>query len=180
MWDGIHVVAEAPPPGDQSPAAVLAPLYEDDQGEVRVILTKRPDTMPTHPGQIAFPGGRPAATDNGPVDTALREAHEEIGIAPDQVEVLGFLPPIDTVEFKLMVVPVVGGIGGPFEIVPSQREVARVHTPRVADLMQAGRWRQVSWGDRQIWCYDLDGDTIWGATARMVRLIVGLDADWAP
>lgn len=175
MWDSIHVVAEAPSPGDRSPAAVLAPLYEDDQGEVRVILIKRPDTMPTHPGQIAFPGGRPETTDNGPVDTALRETHEEVGIAPDRVEVLGFLPPIDTVEFKPLVVPVVGRISGFFEIVPSQREVARVHTPKLASLMEADRWWQVPWRDRRIWCYDLDGDTIWGATARMVRLLVGLD-----
>lgn len=177
MWDSIHVVAEEPLQGDKPMAAVLAPLYEDDQGEVRVILTKRPDTMPTHAGHIAFPGGRPEAGDDGPVGTALRETHEEVGIEPTQVEVLGFLPPIDTVEFKLLVVPVVGRINGEFEIIPSEREVARVHTPRLADLNEADRWWHVPWEGRKIWYYDLDGDTLWGATARMVRLLTGLDTE---
>ncbi len=82
-------------------AAVLAPLFEDDGGMIRVVLTKRPNTMPTHAGHIAFPGGRPEPGDDGPIGTAMREATEEVGIDPEQVEVLGFLPAIDTVEFSL-------------------------------------------------------------------------------
>jgi 8-oxo-dGTP pyrophosphatase MutT (NUDIX family) len=174
MWDSIKVV-DSYPDGDQPMAAVLAPLYEDDDGQVRVVLTKRPDSMPTHAGHIAFPGGRPDPADNGPVDTALREAYEEVGIEPAQVEVLGFLPPIDTVEFSLLVVPVVGRVSTPLGLVPSEREVAKVYTPLLSDLADANRWWSIPWNEWEVWYYDLEGDTLWGATARMVRLMVGLD-----
>lgn len=175
MWESINFVDSYPDPGDRMLAAVLAPLFEDDDGNLRVILTKRPDTMPTHAGHIAFPGGRPDDGDSGPVDTALREAHEEVGIEPHQVEVLGFLPPIDTVEFSLMVVPVVGRVSTPLGLVPSEREVAKVYTPLVSDLADAERWWHVPWDGWKVWYYELEGDTLWGATARMVRVMVGLD-----
>jgi 8-oxo-dGTP pyrophosphatase MutT (NUDIX family) len=109
------------------------------------------------------------------VDTALREAHEEVGIEPERVEVLGFLSAIDTVEYSLLVVPVVGRVETPLRLVPSEREVARVHTPLLDDLSDADRWWSIPWNGFQVWYYDLDGDTLWGATARMVRQLVGLD-----
>ena len=175
MWDQLFYVDTYPEPGEKDVAAVLAPVYEDERGDLRLVLTKRPDTMPTHAGHIAFPGGRPDRGDRNPVDTALREAHEEVGIEPAQVEVLGYLPPIDTVEFSLMVVPVVGRVSTPLELVPSEREVARVYHPLVSDLADADRWWNVPWNGWKVWYYDLEGDTLWGATARMVRLMVGLD-----
>lgn len=175
MWDSISYVDDYPDPGDTPMAAVLAPLFEDESGHLRVVLTKRPDTMPTHAGHIAFPGGRPDPGDDGPVGTALREAHEEVGIEPSQVEVLGFLPPIDPVEFNLMVVPVVGRVSTPLGLVPSQREVAKVYTPLVSELADGDRWWNVPWNGWKVWYYDLEGDTLWGATARMVRIMVGLD-----
>lgn len=175
MWERLRYDTEPPTPSAKPVAAVLAPLFVDDEGEVRLVLTRRPDTMPTHAGHIAFPGGRPHAEDRGPVDTALREAHEEVGIEPDQVEILGFLPSIDTVESTLMVVPVVGRVLPPLRLVRSEREVDRIHTPLVADLADAENWWSVPWNGWQVWYYDLDGDTLWGATARMVRQLVGLD-----
>jgi 8-oxo-dGTP pyrophosphatase MutT (NUDIX family) len=175
MWDRLHLVDSYPDPGDRPLAAVLAPLYADEEGDVRVVLTKRPDTMPTHAGHISFPGGRPHPEDRSPVDTALREAHEEVGIEPDKVEVLGFLPLFDTVEFTLLVVPVVGRVETPLTLTPSVREVARIHTPRLADLADPDRWWSIPWEEWVVWYYDLDGDTLWGATARMVRQLVGLD-----
>ena len=156
-------------------AAVLAPLFEDDEGEVRVVLTKRPDTMPTHAGHISFPGGRPDPDDDGPVGTAIREANEEVGIEPEQVDVLGFLEPIDTVQYTLMVVPVVARISTPLGLVPSEREVAKVYTPLLRDLADREQWWHVPWGEWKVWYYDLGGDTLWGATASMVRELVGLD-----
>lgn len=175
MWDRLKLVHEYPDPGDRPMAAVLAPLFEDDAGAVRVVLTKRPDTMPTHAGHISFPGGRPDPGDDGPVDTALREAHEEVGIDPESVEVLGFLPPIDTVEFAPLVVPVVGRVQTPLNLIPSEREVAKVYTPLLSELADADRWRSVPWNGFEVWYYDLEGDTLWGATAHMVRLMLGLD-----
>lgn len=175
MWDQLHLVDSYPEPGDRPLAAVLAPLFEDDDGQLRLILTKRPDTMPTHAGHISFPGGRPDPGDDGPVGTAIREAHEEVGIDEDQVEVLGFLPPIDTVEFTLLVVPVVARISTPLDLVPSEREVAKVYMPLVSDLADADNWSHVPWNGWRVWYFDLGGDTLWGATARMVRQLVGLE-----
>lgn len=175
MWDRLKLVDSYPEPDDRPLAAVLAPLYEDEDGEIRVILTKRPDTMPTHAGHISFPGGRPDPGDDGPVATAIREAQEEVGIDEEQVKVLGFLPPIDTVEFKLLVVPVVGRIQTPLGLVPSEREVAKIYQPRLEELADPSRWWHVPWEGWKVWYYDLEGDTLWGATARMVRQLVGLE-----
>jgi 8-oxo-dGTP pyrophosphatase MutT (NUDIX family) len=174
MWDRLHLIEDTPIEAKGTQAAVLAALYEDDAGDVRLVLTKRPDTMPTHAGHISFPGGRAHPTDSGPVDTALREAHEEVGIERDRVEILGFLTPIDTVEFKPWVVPVVGRVSTPFTLVPSEREVARIHTPRLEDLADEERWWHVPWNGHKVWYYDLAGDTLWGATAHMVRSLLGL------
>ena len=155
-------------------AAVLAPLYTDAHGDVRVVLTKRPDTMPTHAGHLAFPGGRPDPGDDGPVSTALREAHEEVGITPESVEVLGFLPSVDTVSFSLMVVPVVGRLASEPVLVPSPREVDRILLPRVADLADEAGWRWEDWRGRKVWFYEIEGEVLWGATAWMTRTMLGL------
>lgn len=155
-------------------AAVLAPLYIDAHGDMRVVLTKRPDTMPTHAGHLAFPGGRPDPGDDGPVSTALREAHEEVGITPESVEVLGFLPSVDTVSFSLMVVPVVGRLAIEPVLVPSPREVDRILLPRVADLADEAGWRWEDWRGRKVWFYEIEGEVLWGATAWMTRTMLGL------
>lgn len=175
MWNALRLVADYPEPGDVPMAAVLAPLFEDEAGRLRLVLIKRPETMPTHAGHIALPGGRPDPADSGPVATALREAHEEVGIEAAQVEVLGFLPPINTVEFNLLVVPVVGRVSTPLGLVPSQREVDKLYTPLLEELAEASRWWYVPWNGSKVWYYELEGDTLWGATARMVRQLVGLD-----
>ena len=179
MWDRLRITAEAPLAGDLPLAAVLVALYEDAAGDVRVVLTKRPDTMPTHAGHIAFPGGRPHVGDSGPIDTALREAYEEVGIPADDVELLGFLPAIHTVEFSLLVVPVVGRLPGTPDLVPSEREVALVLEPRLMDLAEPERWRFELWNGNRVWFYDLDGEILWGATARMMRELLGLDDETA-
>lgn len=155
-------------------AAVLAPLYTDSDGDVRIVLTKRPETMPTHAGHLAFPGGRPDPGDDGPVSTALREAYEEVGITPSSVEVLGFLPPVDTVSFSLMVVPIVGRLATQPVLVPSPREVAKILEPRLVDLADEAGWRSEDWRGRKVWFYEIEGETLWGATAWMTRTMLGL------
>jgi 8-oxo-dGTP pyrophosphatase MutT (NUDIX family) len=174
MWERLVLSAEPAIEGDLPRAAVLAALYPDETGEVRVVLTKRPDTMPTHAGHLAFPGGRPHPDDDGPVTTALREAQEEVGIEPEDVEVLGFLPTIHTVEYTLMVVPVVGRLAQAPQLVPSPREVARVLTPKLSDLADENRWKFETWMERRVWFYELEGEILWGATAAMVRWMLGL------
>ena len=174
MWDRLVVVSEPPPSAGLPTAAVLAPLYEDSHGDIRVVLTKRPDTMPTHAGHLAFPGGRPDPGDDGPVSTALREAHEEVGIAPESVEVLGFLPAVDTISFSLMVIPVVGRLAAEPVLVPSPREVDRILLPRLVDLADDAAWRSEEWRGHTVWFYEIDGEILWGATAWMTRTLLGL------
>lgn len=174
MWDRLDLVDQPPPPGELDRAAVLIAVYEDPAGIPRLVLTKRPDTMPTHAGHIAYPGGRPDPGDDGPAGTALREAHEEVGISPDEVEVIGYLPPIDTVQFRLLVVPVVGRLAGPPALVPSPREVVRTYEPSLEELADEDRWQSEDWNGHRVWFYDLEGDTLWGATAMMTRRLLGL------
>ncbi len=174
MWDSLRLIHE-PPVSDGAPtAAVLAAIYPDGT-DFRLILTKRPMTMPTHAGHLAFPGGRPDPGDAGPVDTALREAQEEVGLDPGDVEVLGFLPPIHTFEYSLFVVPVVGRLAGVPDLIPSEREVDKILTPTLDELREPSRWKYELWNDRRVWFFDIDGEVLWGATAWMTRQMLGLD-----
>lgn len=175
MWERLVYVSDPPPAAAEPRAAVLAPVFEDDDGSLRLLLTKRPMTMPTHAGHLAFPGGRPEPADRGPVDTALRETHEEVGIHPDQVEVLGFLPQVDTVSFSLMVVPVVGRLPRSPLIVPDPREVTRIFTPTLSELSDEARWSSELWHGRRVWFFEIEGDVLWGATAWMTRRLLGLE-----
>jgi 8-oxo-dGTP pyrophosphatase MutT (NUDIX family) len=174
MWDRLQIRPAFESDSPFPRAAVLIPLYEDENGDVRVVLTKRPETMPTHAGHISFPGGRPDPDDGSVVVTALREAEEEVGIDPTTVEILGYLPEIHTVEYEWLVVPVVGRLSGIPRLRPSEREVARVLIPRLEDLAEPGSWRSERWGDRQIWFYEIEGEILWGATAHMMRNLLGM------
>ena len=169
------LVEDVPPPDGTRRAAVLVALFPDGD-DVRIILTKRPLTMPTHAGHLAFPGGRADPGDVDEVATALREAHEEVGVEPSSVEVIGFLPSIHTVQFALWVVPVVGLIGPNPVLVPSEREVDKILLPTLAELSRPEAWRSELWTGRSIWFYELDGEILWGATAMMVRQLLGLSS----
>lgn len=171
-WDSLTMNSRPAPRSDLPMAAVLAPLYQDG-GTIRTVLIRRPDHMPTHGGDLAFPGGKPKPAET-PLETALREAREEVGIDPAHVEVLGYLPPIHTVTYPRMVVPVVGRLPGVPELIPDPNEVDRIHTPSVGLLRDETRWRVESWKGRQVYFFDIDGDVLWGATARMVRSLLGM------
>lgn len=175
-WNPARLLPEPPTGNGAQQAAVLAPLYEDGD-DLRLVLTRRPLHMPTHGGDIAFPGGKPQPGER-PLDTALREAREEVGIEPATVEVLGYLPAIHTVSYPLLVVPVVGWLSGVPRLCPDANEVDRIHTPTVDSLLDETRWRSKSWKGHQVFVFDLDGDTLWGATARMVRRLIGLEPYW--
>ena len=171
-WSFPRLLTEPPPGGGLPRAAVLAPLYRDGR-DIRVILIRRPIHMPTHGGDVAFPGGKPH-TGEGPLDTALREAQEEVGIDPAGVEILGYLPAIHTVTYPRMVVPVVGRLAAVPELVPDPNEVDRILTPSLRSLEDESCWRTEQWNGRSIYFFDIDGDVLWGATARMVRCLLGM------
>jgi 8-oxo-dGTP pyrophosphatase MutT (NUDIX family) len=154
---------------------VLAPVYEHD-GELFLVFTRRSWGLRSHRGEVSFPGG---AVDPGetPTAAALREAHEEIGMDPAGVEVLGELDHLMTVTSRSFIVPLVGVVRGlPEGLAPNPGEVdAVLHVP-VAELLLDGVFREERWdfggSDRAIFFFDLVGDTIWGATAAMLRQLL--------
>jgi 8-oxo-dGTP pyrophosphatase MutT (NUDIX family) len=166
-------------PGSR-PAAVLIALFEE-AGQARVILTKRPDTMPTHQGEIAFPGGKlDTAVDEDLAAAALREAHEEIGLAPELVEIVAELDHLFTVQARFTLAPFVGLLEGRPSLHPDQREVVRVFDIALSELLDDAAFRQELWDidgaildtapgrDRPIDLYEIPGETVWGATARIL------------
>lgn len=150
-------------------AAVLVPLYLDG-GELHAVFTKRRDDLRRHPGEISFPGGRADGGDHDLRYTALREAHEEIGLPPDAVEVLGALQPTPTIATGYAIYPFVGLIEAGREWELSAREVAEViELPLRALLDGYARKRLVRRGlPIRTDTYTVGERLIWGATARML------------
>jgi 8-oxo-dGTP pyrophosphatase MutT (NUDIX family) len=151
-------------------SAVLAPLYADASGALHAVFTRRRDDLSRHAGEISFPGGR---RDEGEdlVATALREAHEEIGLEPRDVEVAGALEPTPTFVTGYAIYPFVGVISEPEAAwVLSQREVAEVLQLSVQALRDgAGERRLVRKGiPFRTPTYEVGPHLIWGATARIV------------
>jgi 8-oxo-dGTP pyrophosphatase MutT (NUDIX family) len=171
-------VAEPSPwevPGARN-AAVLAPLFEVE-GELRVLLTRRAATLRSHQGEIAFPGGRQEPGEDL-VTAALREAHEEIGLHPSAVDVIGQLDHLSTYVSRFAIAPYVGALDGRPATTPNPAEIARVFDVTIAELLEPGVHRQELWplpdGDRVLSFFELEGETVWGATARMLTQLLTL------
>jgi 8-oxo-dGTP pyrophosphatase MutT (NUDIX family) len=159
-------------------AAVLVPLFRDPDGELRVVLVARGPAGP-HGGQIGFPGGRREPSDGSPLDTALRETWEEIGLPPGQVEVLAALEPVDTRATGFRVHAFVARIRVPPRWTPAAGEIAAVLTPSVRELTDPparGRADVLSpvWaGPRAVDRILLDGThDVWGLTLRLLDLLL--------
>jgi 8-oxo-dGTP pyrophosphatase MutT (NUDIX family) len=171
-WDRLDGLPPVAAPAGMR-AAVLVPLYEAG-GVLRLILTRRPDDMRTHAGDVVFPGGIIEPGDSGPVDTAVREAWEEIGLPPDHVTVLGGLDPVTTRSREMLIVPVVARVRRPVELIPEPGEVDAIIEPAVDDLLDDARWRTEEWAGHELWFYEFPEGVLWGATARLVRSLLGL------
>lgn len=150
-------------------AGVLVAVIGD-----QLILTKRSSGLKHHPGQIAFAGGKIDPGDDGAVGAALREAHEEIGLHPDNVEVLGTLPSHETVTGFTMT-PVLGVLKAEFQARPEPGEVAEVFRVPFAHVTDPGMfsiqsryWRGT---DRRYFTVPWGPYYIWGATARILRAL---------
>ena len=156
-----------------TPAAVLVPLVNRADG-LTVLLTQRSDTLPDHPGQISFPGGRVEPDDVSIEAAALREAHEEIGLPPEHVSVLGRLAQYQTVT-GFAVTPVVGWIEPPFPIATDPVEVADVFEVPLAFLLDPGNqqrhFRMLGEVRRDYFAIPYAERYIWGATAAMLVML---------
>jgi 8-oxo-dGTP pyrophosphatase MutT (NUDIX family) len=152
------------------PAAVLVPLFLDAAGVLHLVFTERRADLRRHAGEISFPGGRRDDEDADLQQTALREAHEEIGLPPGAVELVGALQPTPTVVTDYAIYPFVGLIEPGFAWVLQEREVAQVlELPLEAVRAGYGRRRLVRRGvPFRTDTYETGGHLIWGATARIV------------
>jgi 8-oxo-dGTP pyrophosphatase MutT (NUDIX family) len=166
----------APAPAEAgvlTPAAVLVGLVERD-GVLAVILTRRADSLRRHTGQIALPGGRCEAGET-PWVAALREAHEEIGLHPGLVDVVGLSTPYQT-GTGFFVTPVVGMVDAAFEATPNPDEVADVFETPFGFLMdpanhQRQEMRTPEGTRRRFYAMTWEDRRIWGATAGMLRAL---------
>lgn len=165
---------------DARPAAVLVPLFFRSS-EWHLLFTRRTESVNSHRGQVSFPGGLIEPSDASPEAAAVREAAEEIGLAAEQVKLIGRLDPLLTVS-QFIITPVVGVVSGPLDLQINHHEVAAVFDVPLAWLMDEAnletRSRTPPFSKRPIQVFyfkPYHGEVVWGATARMtVQLLEGI------
>lgn len=176
---GVPVPTGMPDPGGQRrTSAVLVAVHDAGGGRAGLILTRRSWDLRHHTGEVSFPGGRvePGET---PVQAALREAHEEIDLDPVDVEPLGELDHLATVTSRSVIVPVVGVVhADPSTLRPNPAEVDDILLTTLDELASEEVFRTEVWpfgeAERPMHFFELDGDTVWGATARMIHQLLEL------
>jgi 8-oxo-dGTP pyrophosphatase MutT (NUDIX family) len=166
-------------PHGRARAAVLVPLFEL-HGDVRVILTRRAAHLRSHTGEVSFPGGRLDAGET-PLDAALREAAEEVGMAVSATQIIGQLAPIATISASSSITPFVAVLDDRPTLRPNPGEVERAFDVALAELLADGVFREEWWqladgGERPMYFFDLADDIVWGATARMLYELLELVA----
>lgn len=166
--------------GDDRAAAVLVPLIRRLEGD-HLLFTKRSHRVSDHPGQMSFPGGGREPADIDAFATATREAEEEIGLSPTQVEPIGQLDDIRTVS-EYVVTPFVATIPDR-QYEPDGREVAEVAILPVESFLDPDNY-ECTWrsppGETGRWVhyFRIEGYTVWGATGRLVVQLLELTTDW--
>lgn len=169
-------LTQQPPPENASASAVLIALFQGNEG-AEVVLTRRSQHLTSHKGEISFPGGRVDA-DEMVVDTALREAHEEINLSPELVEVVGQLSATGTLVSNSHIVPVVARLQAKPSLEVRNTEVDRVFTVPLIDLIRQDTYAEEFWGapahERRLHFFHLDDETIWGVTGRMLYQLLSI------
>jgi 8-oxo-dGTP pyrophosphatase MutT (NUDIX family) len=162
-------------------AAVLVPIVDAvDCVEPELLFIVRKSDLARHPGQIAFPGGRAEPSDRDLAHTALRETHEELGISPDRIEVLGLLDDVPT-PTQFVITPVVGVVRELGTLTPDTVEIADLFRCGVGAISEPARYTNegersflgVTYAMHQ---YKWEQHTIWGATARILHQLLSLVA----
>ena len=166
------------PGQSRRPAAVLCALFDNEDGQCEVVLTRRSSRLRSHTHQVSFPGGRIYPGER-PLEAALRETHEEVGIHPSTVEVFGELSKLQTVSNPAPITPFVGRLPGRPELRPNPAEVERAFSVQLVELMLPEVYREELWTfpdglERPMSFFELVGDTVWGATARMLTELLDL------
>jgi NTP pyrophosphohydrolases including oxidative damage repair enzymes len=163
---------------NQRQAAVLVPIVR--RAEPGLLLTQRSAKLRKHPGQVAFPGGAVDSSDASLIAAALREAQEEVAIPPESVEIIGILPPVDSVT-GFQVTPVVGVIPSNLHYHASEDEVSSVFEMPLAEALRLGRYHPLDIHRRgdshRVWLSWYQHYFVWGMTAGIIRelaLQVGL------
>ncbi|QLG63273.1 NUDIX hydrolase [Halorarum salinum] len=178
--DGVRRHAPVTVSDAERRAAVLAPVVDRD-GEDHVLFTKRAEHLSSHPGQMSFPGGGVESADEDLRATALREAEEEIGLRPTEVDVVGRLDDVPTTS-EFAVTPFVGTVPDRTYL-PNDGEVAEIAVLAVSDLTDLSNYESERrdhshYGEVRLHFFHVDGYTVWGATGRMLVQLLELTTDW--
>lgn len=184
--DGIFqaVVGESPAYLQQLNAGVLAACFEED-GEARLVLTRRSSDLRTHQGQVSFPGGR-IEKGEAAVEAALREACEEVGLDPSLVTTVGWLHPVLTVVSDSLILPVLATLKKRPRLTASPSEVERIFDVSLAELADPAIFSEERWripgrlipgsddNSFPMWIFEVSGELVWGATARMLYELLSI------
>lgn len=158
-------------------AAVLVPFFERE-GDYHLLFTLRTSNMPTHKGDVSFPGGRADKKDASLLHTALRESEEELGLRPSDVQLIGPLDDLRTMASNYVVTPYVGMIPHPYDFQPNAWEVAEIFSVPFTFLADRGNLNTETWlydgATIPIQTYRYQGYKIWGATQRMIQNVLDI------
>ena len=161
-------------PAGPVPSAVLIPLFLKN-GSYHILFTKRTENLQHHRGEVSFPGGACHPEDGNSLQTALRETWEEVGIAPEEVDILGVLDDVLTIH-NYLVTPYVGFVAAGHQLQINPAEVERIIEVPLSFLLTPGifQLRDWTWQGRTLplFCVDYEGDRIWGLTAAMLKQFI--------
>lgn len=168
--------------GDVQEASVLLPVVDPPTGP-HLLFTKRAEHLKDHPGQMSFPGGGREPEDADRVETALREANEEIGLRPEEAQLHGRLDDFQTIS-EYVVRPFVGTIPDR-SYTPNDGEVAEITVLALSELIDHSNYDSECrdhprYGEIQLHFFRVDGYTVWGATANILVQFLELATDWTP
>jgi 8-oxo-dGTP pyrophosphatase MutT (NUDIX family) len=184
LGPSVFVNESTPPANRVVNAAVLAVLFEEE-GEARLIFTRRSTALRSHRGEVSFPGGRIDPGEDPPT-AALREAYEEIALDPSRVTPQGWIHPVVTVVTGSLIMPIVATTPSRPHVVASPAEVERVFDVSLRDLADLENFHEEHWriagrpipgsadGSFTVWFFEVEGEMIWGATARMIHELLSL------